>query len=277
MRPKQYRKYTAEHLAFLQDNYPTMLVPELARAFNEKFGSTCTPNVIKCALSNHKIRCGRQTHKTLGRYTLLTQEQADFVREGYKLHTLKEISEMLHARFDITITEQQLKTFTGNHAIKSGRTGCFPKGNVPPNKGTKGLTGANSGSFKKGNAPRNRRPIGAERFDPEYGYILIKVPAPDPYTPAPTRYRPKHVVIWEELHGPVPKGSVVAFADGDATNFDPENLVCITRAALLQLNRQYADAPAELKPSAIALASLETTIFKRRKADSRRLSEEAKP
>jgi hypothetical protein len=57
----------------------------------------------------------------------------------------------------------------------------------------------------------------------------------------------------------VPAGKVVAFKDADQTHCVIENLMLISRAVLLRLNwKQYKKMPAELKPSILALAKLET-------------------
>jgi len=51
---------------------------------------------------------------------------------------------------------------------------------------------------------------------------------------------------------------VVAFKDADKLNCEPENLMLISRAELLTLNRHgYREMPAELKPSVLALSKLQ--------------------
>lgn len=147
---------------------------------------------------------------------------------------------------------------------RSGKTGRFLEGHRPWNHGTKGqeLTGANSKSFKKGNEPPNRKPLWTERVCKKGGVVLMKVPERDPYTGGSTRYKRKHVYIWEQEHGPVPKGMVVAFIDGDKLNCEPENLMLISRAELLALNQHgYKNMPDELKPKVLALAKLRVKIW----------------
>ncbi|MCK4789229.1 MAG: HNH endonuclease [Desulfobacteraceae bacterium] len=147
---------------------------------------------------------------------------------------------------------------------RSGKTGRFQAGHVPWNDGTKGqgLTGANRKSFKKGNVPANRKPLWTERVCPKDGFILMKVPERNPYTGFSTRYKHKHVYIWEQEHGPVPKGMVVAFIDGDKTNCEPENLMLISRAELLALNQHgYKNMPDELKPNVLALSKLQAKTW----------------
>jgi len=148
--------------------------------------------------------------------------------------------------------------------MKKKNNGRFKKGNKPWNAGTKGqgLTGANKTSFKKGNVPPNRKPLGSERICSKDGYILINIAERNPHTGFPTRYKHKHVHMWEQDHGPVPKGMIVAFRDSDKLNIDPENLMLISRAELLVLNQYgYKETPDELKPSVLALAKLEVKIF----------------
>jgi hypothetical protein len=201
-------KYPTKQLDFLRTNYATMLLPELTASFNAKFGLDKKEGAIKSTLKNHKITCGRKTGKTKGRYKVLTPPQAQFVRDNYTILSQSELTVALNSEFGIKITVRQIRTFTKNHRIRSGRTGCYEKGHEPSNKGTKGLMKPNFGSFKPGQAPPNRKPVGAERISSHDGYISIKVNESDPYTGFPTRYRMKHVVIWEKEHGPVPNGMI---------------------------------------------------------------------
>ena len=94
----------------------------------------------------------------------------------------------------------------------------------------------------------------------------MKVAEQDPYTGFPTRYKHKHVYVWEQAHGPVPEGMIVAFIDGDKTRCELENLMLISRAELLNLNRRgYKNTPGDLKPSVLALSTLEVKTWKREK------------
>ena len=187
-----------------------------------------------------------------------TPEQLEFLRTGYGTMAITELTAAFNAHFGEERTKGNIKTTLGNYRIIAGRTGFFEKGSKPWNLGVKGYMGANPTSFKKGCAPPNRKPIGSERICPKDGFVQIKVAETDPYTGFPTRYKHKHVHVWEQIHGPVPKGHVVAFIDGDKLNCEPENLMLITRQVLLILNlHNYKEVQAELKPSVLALAKLE--------------------
>ena len=256
-------KYTVEHIEFLRIGYLSMTIYGLAKAFNKHFGITKTEVQIKSALQNYKILCGR-AHKDrlINRYRLFTAEQIEFLKNNYKGRSIAEMRTLFNAEFGTDMTWQQIKSAVHNRGITSGLTGHFLKGHKSWNKGTKGLTGANKTSFKKGSVPANRKPLGTERICSKDGYILIKVQEPDPHTGFPTRYKHKHVHIWEQDHGPVPDRMVVAFRDGDKRNIDPENLMLISRAELLILNQYgYKDTPAELKSNILALVKMEVKIF----------------
>lgn len=249
--------YTQEHLDWLRGHYPRMLIDDLARAFNVRFGLQKTPGQIKSTLSNHKIYCGRPVGSPTGTMRLVTTEQAGFIEQEYPKRSIKELTIMVNDKYGLELNPEQLKTFCTNHSIASGRDGRFKPGHESWNKDTKGLTSANKTSFKKGSIPPNIKPLGHERICTKDGFILIKVNERNPYTGAPTRYKHKHVVVWEAVNSPVPAGHVVKFLDGDKTNCDIDNLIMITRAELCYLNKNgYNELPDELKPTFRALAKL---------------------
>jgi len=59
------------------------------------------------------------------------------------------------------------------------------------------------------------------------------------------RMMPKHRYIWEQAHGPIPKGMNIQFKDGDTTNCVLDNLYLISRAA--QLRKNWDNLPEERK------------------------------
>lgn len=232
---------------------------DLADAFNEKFGTNNTLKSIVSALKNHKITCGRTAKERFkSGCRLYTPEESVFLANNYTGKSIVELTQLFNDRFERTMTQQQIKSFVHNRGITSGRTGRFEKGQVSWNKGKKGYMGPNVTSFKKGNSPANLKPLYTERIDTKDGFILIKVPERDPHTGFPTRYKHKHVWVWEQSNGPVPKGMKVAFRDGDKSNCDPGNLMLVSSAELLSMNLHgYRTAPEELKPTILALAKME--------------------
>jgi len=171
--------------------------------------------------------------------------------------SLRDLTQAFNARFGTTRSEGHIGSFLRNHAIRSGRTGRFERGCAAWNLGKKGFMGANVTSFQTGHMPHNKKLLWSERVSRD-GYVEISVPERDPHTGAPTRYRHKHIWVWEAERGPVPKGSVVIFKDADRLNFAMDNLLLVKRAELLVLNlHNYREAHKELKPSVLALARLE--------------------
>jgi hypothetical protein len=186
-----------------------------------------------------------------------TAEQLSFLREGYRQMSRAELTAAFNARFGATRTASQIKATLAYHGYKSGRTGRFESGQKPWNTDKKGSIQPNSGSFKTGNLPHNHRPLWSERISKD-GYIEISVPERNPHTGFRSRYKCKHVWIWEQAHGPTPKGHAVIFRDGDNRNFALGNLLLVPRAELLVLNlHNYKTQPEELKPSVLALAKME--------------------
>ena len=69
---------------------------------------------------------------------------------------------------------------------------------------------------------------------------------------------PKTRWIYMQHIGPIPKGKVVSFRDGDPSNFDPDNLILLSRAEMLRLNQNgYRDAHDDIKPALLALSKLQ--------------------
>ena len=183
----------------------------------------------------------------------------------------------LHAAFvdafgrgDVSV--ENFKAMCTRKGWKTGRTGCFPKGNDPFNKGkphpARGRSSATQ--FKKGTVPPNRRDLGDERVGKD-GYVEISVPLVNPYTGHSRRFMPKHRYQWELVNGPLPKGKALKCLDGDRTNCDANNWEEIPRALLPRLNggrhktrMAYDSAPSELKPTLLAVARIEQSISDRR-------------
>jgi len=149
-----------------------------------------------------------------------TKEQIDYIKENITGKLYFEIIELFYAQFGIMLTHRQLKDIKAYYKIQSGF--------IPIEK-IKALRG-NKTTFKNGNRPHNAKPVGSEKID-EYGILQVK-------TAEPKTWRPKHVLIWENLHGDVPAGHVVIFADGDKNNFSVENLLLVSRRELMVMNHR---------------------------------------
>lgn len=193
----------------------------------------------------------------------LTTEQIQFLSDNVTLYSGKALTAAFNARFGTDKKYHQIKNALYRNKLRSGRIGGqFHVGMTPWNEGTRGVMKRNSGTFEPGHVSANTKPVGYERLNKD-GFVEIKINQPNPYTKATTRFRHKHVYLWEQANGPVPTNHVIMFKDGNKRNFDMENLICVNRAVSLWLNRNnYYQLPVEVRDSAIALAKLRTTTFK---------------
>jgi HNH endonuclease len=161
------------------------------------------------------------------------------------------------------VSEANLNALCKRNRWLTGRTGRIEAGNASWNKGKKMPFSSNSAAtqFKKGQLPHTYRGAGHEMVDPKDGYVWLIVDARNPHTGAATNRVMKHRWLWEQVNGPVPEGMRLKSLDGDRANTDPSNWVAIPDALGPRLNgrfgRGYDTAPAELKPTIMAVAKLE--------------------
>jgi len=155
-------------------------------------------------------------------------EQVAFLEEHVKGRSVEELRGFFNAHFGVSYSYESVRAALKNRSLSSGYDTRFKKGIAsyhPP----KGIRQSPATEFKPGNIPVNHRPIGSERVTVD-GYIEVKIEEPH-------KWRMKHVVVWEAARGPVPKGNVVLFADGNRLNPSLENLLLVTRSQLAVLNK----------------------------------------
>ena len=108
-----------------------------------------------------------------------------------------------------------------------GKATQFQKGQTPPNKGQKMSKDVydkvEKTMFKKGNKPMNTQPIGTIHQRKDTGgkmYQYIKL--------SDSNWQLLNRYTWEQHNGPIPKGMVVVYKDGNYLNNDIANLLMIT-------------------------------------------------
>lgn len=146
----------------------------------------------------------------------------------------------------------------------------FKPGLVPANKGLRrpGWSAGNMAAtqFKKGQRPHNEVPIGSHRVNSD-GFLEVKLTElPGPYY---MRWKPVHRLIWEEAHGPIPKGHVVAFKPGrksvELAAITLDALELITLAENMRRNSIHTLMPPELVEVTRLRALITRQINKRSK------------
>jgi len=148
-----------------------------------------------------------------------TDDEKDFMRENYPHMTNPEIAEALGRTVAAVArrgNQMGLSKTAETRARVNSRNSSKPRRVSPGSKRTQ---------FSRGITPHNLLPIGAERWS-HNGYLVRKIRDTGEWC---ERWAPVHKLLWEEAHGPIPEGHVVAFRDGDKTNVVLENLELRTK------------------------------------------------
>lgn len=196
-----------------------------------------------------------------------TDEEHAFLRSFIPGHTYKEIVEEYNKQFEEPITTSRVKWYMANHKINNGLTGRFKKGQIPHNKGQKGVCakGCEKTWFQKGHLPADTKPLGYERVTKD-GYTEVKIAMRPSSSDCNDNFVLKHRLIWEQANGPIPKGYIVTFKDGNKRNLDINNLALISQAEnVTMLRRNLRSDNPELTETGILLARAEVTARKRKK------------
>lgn len=232
-----------------------------------------------------------------------TQEQIDFLREGFKKMPHPELTKAFNEKFDLDKSETAIHSLLFYHKFRSGKTDSASlrfKGkkygpdqleylrrgykSMDIHKLTKAFNakfsdqrteGAIQGALKTHNLHSKRdkglrssftKKIGSERVCPNTGFVVVKVDEPNPYWGGKTRQRHKHRVIWEEAYGKPPKGYRVRFLDGNKLNCTLENLALFSMAENMHLNHLgFNKAPNELRETIILIAKLRGKATERKR------------
>lgn len=154
------------------------------------------------------------------------------------------------ARHIKKVRKVSIKNLTKGNAYR------FTKGHTPKNKGKKMPPDVRAKCehtfFGTGQKPHNTKWDGYERVNAE-GYTEVRI--------ADRVFIGKHRLLWEQHHGAVPQGMCVIFADGDKTNFAIDNLVCVNRGDLVQLNKNKRYGR-EIAETTLLLSKIKNIISK---------------
>ena len=186
--------------------------------------------------------------------------ELDFIREVTPGRHYHEIVEMFNKKFERQIDAKKLKCTLRNHNISTGLTGRFEKGITPYNKGKKYPGTGNKTTFRKGATPHNKMKVGEDTITTD-GYVKTKIAEPDVW-----EY--KHKLMWKEKNGPIPEGHSVIFADGNRMNLDIDNLLLVSKAELLMLNRKkLISENSELTKTGLNVVKVMNKIHKIKKGE----------
>lgn len=255
---------TDSDLDYIRDNYLTQSDAQIAAALGyEK--SAIWRNRKKLGLSVSKEESNRRrTNGLIGR-TICTPEKDQILKDNYLTVPKSVLAKMIgHSEVLVVTRLRQLGLIIPKEILEQRiKDSRIKKGNIPANKGKKAseylsaeaLASIARTQFPKGSVPPNLKPVGYERINVE-GYIEIKV------AEGMHQFRLKHRVVWEQHHGPIPRGSNVQFRDGNRQNCDISNLYLISREDQMKHN-SYHNWPKELALNVQLRGALNRQINKR--------------
>ena len=146
------------------------------------------------------------------------------------------------------------------------KPGQFRPGQKTWNSGTNWNAGGRSieTQFKPGFKPHTTVPVGTV-VETKDGYLKQKVR--DDLQPGRLNWKFVHVLEWEKHNGELPKGWIVRFADGDNRNFEPDNLIAVSRQENAVINRWLSvdDMPEGGLYSLVLAARIKMKARERRK------------
>ena len=262
------RIYSKEVHEFVKENSKKLHDRDLAAECNKALGTNFTETSMKSFRSNHRYYNGRAKYRkeVYWKYqTRYPEGMYEYIRDNSEGVSASRMAEMCNAKFGTKWTTSGMKQFRKRHGIQSGLNGHFNKGNRSWNKGKKqsefmteeGIERTKATRFKKGDRAKNELPIGAITINKD-GYYLRKKQMDGTWA---ERWEFLHRAVWEENNGPIPKGMVITFKDGNKENCDISNLMMITKAENGMMTRRglRSDNP-EITEAGLNVARLKSRI-----------------
>ena len=190
--------------AWLREHYPKMSdIDELLDDYEREFGSRPSKTAVYCKANRLGIR-KRPVANRDGRAERAVRWSREPEMEAWMLEhdhgqRVDALSDEFRGRFGFGLSRGQVDSFRASHGMQRR---------------------------KSHGGGRPRVPVGTERRSKD-GYVVVKVREEASVPMSKDNWVLKHVHVYEQVHGPVPDGHSVYFADGDKSNFDPANLVAV--------------------------------------------------
>jgi hypothetical protein len=260
---------TPEQIEFVKQNYLLISGKDMDKKFGVSVG--VSGRIIKkLGLKVPKEAINKfKTEKRIGK-TSFSKEETKFIEENYMTMPIKQIGKTLNRSYSGVVSRMnQLGLKVPKElAEKRKKDGMFRKGQVPINKGKKqseymsaeAIERTKSSRFTKGQLPPNTLPEGTEvirRNRNKGDYYMIKVPGK-------TSLIYKHIWLWEQQNGKVPKGYNVVFINGNSLDCRIENLECISNEDLMKRNSLH-NYPEEIKELVYIKGAITKQINKQKK------------
>lgn len=266
------KKWPQEIVDWLVENTPGRTTKEVTalikqQSFGEKYGMIFTADTVRRAKNRYHLKSGTPKGNPKGYSSKYPDGMEEYIKNIAQGKSTAELVEAVNRKYgDETIGIQQMKNYKKNHGINTGLTGQFKPGHIPHNKGKKMsaemYAKAAPTMFKKGNTPANHMRIGQYTHTSD-GYLIRKV---QEHGTQRERFEFVHRAEWEKHNGPIPKGKMVGFLDGDKDNCGIENMVLLDCAENLELNRsELRFDNAEFTEAGVAVAKLRVAARRKKK------------
>jgi hypothetical protein len=157
-----------------------------------------------------------------------TPEEIRFLDNNITGRSYAELTELFNAHFGLRgnkkITLESCSNVLKRNGIKNGlKNNLFLPGHHSRTE------------LKKGHTINKISAVGSEHIN-NMGYVLIK-------TDNHNTWKNKHVFLWEQKNGPVPKGHVIIFLDRNKMNLSLDNLIMITKKEHVFMNSHKLYSP----------------------------------
>lgn len=239
------RRYTPDENAWLIENYPRLGArAALADEFEQMFGyrrgvSAMVTQANKLGSRVVLIRDDpNEARAQRSIYWDREPEMEAWMLENDKGRRANAVADDFEQRFGFRPTSRQISRFRSTHGTQT-----------------------KSGTLYKSRSSR-MVPVGTERVSSS-GYIFVKVRDYATVPGTKDNWKRKQNIVWERETGmTVPEGFQIVSADGDKTNCDISNLVCVSRSDMSNINRLgYAYSDRQTLEAAIALSKLTSRII----------------
>lgn len=268
-------KWPAEVVDWMRENTAGRTTKELVTLINQQgfdrgYGMVFTEGMVKGAKRRYGFKSGTPTGNPKGYSAKYPEGMEGYIRSIAGGKETGEIAKAVSEHFGIEFSASQCRAYKKNHGITSSLDGRFRKGHEPVNKGKKMSQGqyekCKATMFHKGRVPANHMDVGEYTHTTD-GYLIQKV---QEHGTQRERFEFVHRRVWERHNGPIPKGKMVSFLDGNKDNCDIRNLVLIDNSENLELNRSNLRCGnAELTKAGVAVAKVRVAVRRRKKKDGK--------
>lgn len=214
--------FTVEMEEWIKHNYNLShkTVQELTDEFNTVFGTNKTKSSIwhkAFRLTNQRLS---DDPKTRLEYT---PEMIERIKEIVPLWSYKKCAEMMSEEFNYNFTSSMIEHKANRLGVKKPNNGA---NNLDPRS-------PSINWFMKGRPSLNTKPVGTEtvmRYKDGRIFVTVKIGMPN-------KWEFKHRLVYKQQYGEIPDGYMVNFADGNHLNFDPDNLILVSKGENIMLNK----------------------------------------